>query len=95
MCFSVFLCPGTLQMCGNVSVYCPAGSSTTQVAPSGYLTTPETGDVRTRDGMTVCPQGFYCVGGIKVRSVPAYHPSRIKDAMLCRAHTWAALIMLP
>ena len=47
--------------CGNVSVYCPVGSSGPLTAPGGVFTVG--GDETTRADTTTCPIGHYCVGG--------------------------------
>lgn len=55
--------------CGNITNYCPAGSSVPRVAPVGYYTTNVDGsntDVTTRALITQCPKGHYCIGARKV-----------------------------
>ena len=47
--------------CGDVSVYCPLGSSVPQAAPGGVFTNG--GDDVTRTMVTACPTGYYCVNG--------------------------------
>ncbi|CBK23508.2 uncharacterized protein [Blastocystis hominis] len=69
LCVAGFYCPeGTinyvLNRCGAVDKYCPQGSSTPLLAPEGYYTTPENGNVMTRTGIEICPPGHHCTGGL-------------------------------
>jgi hypothetical protein len=47
--------------CGNVTVYCPEGSSAPAVAAAGYYTAPESSAFAIV--ALVCPPGSYCSGG--------------------------------
>ena len=51
--------------CGSVDKYCPAGSETPLVVPDGYYSGPEDASETTRSEKTICPAGYYCVGGEK------------------------------
>ncbi|RLN87726.1 hypothetical protein BBJ28_00020060, partial [Nothophytophthora sp. Chile5] len=59
--------------CGNASVYCPEGSGNSpRLVPSGYfsvLTEDSVDDGRnaTQSGVEICPRGFYCRQGIRIR----------------------------
>ena len=55
--------------CGDVSLYCPAGSPYPRVVRDGYYTTgvdmERGGRVNTtRSGQRICPRGNYCLKGI-------------------------------
>lgn len=50
--------------CGNLSVYCPEGSSRPLIVPPGYETTnsePES----IRSEILLCPRGHFCTNGIR------------------------------
>ncbi|CAM9593374.1 unnamed protein product, partial [Ascophyllum nodosum] len=61
------------HVCGNVSLYCPEGSSAPAVASAGFYTVqddvagvdrhPWLGTVETRTIQVECEPGFYCVAG--------------------------------
>ena len=63
--------------CGSVDKYCPAGSETPLVVPDGYYSGPEDASETTRSEKTICPAGYYCVGGEKFEcgSVDKYCPA--------------------
>lgn len=54
--------------CGNVSVYCPEGSSSPHVVPPAYYSV--NGTDSTRSAIVHCPPGHYCTAGIKRPCVP-------------------------
>lgn len=74
-CHPGFYCPvgsvsATANYCGNISVYCPIGSSEPKRATPGYYTTNENGsqdrDSETRrSAVRLCPPGSYCADGTK------------------------------
>ena len=57
--------PGTTtpMVCGNASVYCPAGSAVPQSVTAGYYSSGGT-TASTRVQQAVCTSGSYCVAGV-------------------------------
>lgn len=79
-CQAGYWCPpestsSTSRKCGNVTVYCPTGSSIPLAVPAGYYSVSSDGsdmldlglvhdehDEDLRSGVVECPQGWYCPG---------------------------------
>lgn len=61
---------------GPSSIYCTNGSSLPRAVPSGYVSVTKgkaDGNNDTRDGISRCPPGFYCHGGIVEPCPPGTH----------------------
>lgn len=72
-CSAGYYCPegstsSRQYVCGNISVYCPIGSSNPIIVPDLYYSAG--GTHSTRMNITKCPSGYYCSDGIK-RPCPA------------------------
>lgn len=75
LCPSGYFCPsGTpfsqAHKCGNVSTYCPEGSSSPLTIPPGYYGIGESTETFSR--VAICPKGHYCSSGMKF-TCPAGH----------------------
>ena len=67
-CTAGYYCPeasysATQNPCGNVTVYCPEGSSTPLTVDSGFYSSPLEIAEDTRTGQTVAPKGHYADSG--------------------------------
>jgi hypothetical protein len=68
-CDAGYLCPlnstsPRQELCGvDASVYCPIGSWKSVVVPAGYYSVGD--DHTTRESITACPPGMWCINGIK------------------------------
>lgn len=47
--------------CGNVTVFCPAGTTSPRLAQDGYYTEPLNVTANVRYMETECPRGSYCI----------------------------------
>ena len=52
--------------CGNVSVYCPEGSSSPTWVDAGYKTMPMGGPESMRMAQALCSAGTYCLAGVQI-----------------------------
>ena len=55
----------TQHKCGGTNAYCPMGSSVPSYVTKGHFTN-EHKHPMTRDLQSMCPPGYYCVGGIRI-----------------------------
>ena len=75
LCAAGFYCPegstsNTQFPCGNDSVYCPEGSASPTAVDTGYYSVDgsyhaDGWDNRTRTSQLLCPQGHFCVDGVR------------------------------
>ena len=79
--------------CGNVTVYCPVGSSGPVPVAVGYYSGPDSAAVDSKESALECPPGAYCVGGVRVLCPPGtfqsgVRKSNISDCAVCTAGGW-------
>jgi hypothetical protein len=62
---AVVRCVADGSMRRNDDRYCPLGSETRQLVPTGWYSTPEGGNVTRRSGALVCDPGYYCIDSVR------------------------------
>ena len=67
--------------CGNVSVFCPAGSSAPTAVSVGYYTGGGS-NASTFFMQTPCPQGSYCVNGTQLSCPGGYFRNSVRGSAL-------------
>jgi hypothetical protein len=84
----------TPRVCGNVSVYCPAGSSVARRAPPGFYTFGGV-NASVQTSLLACTQRAYCVGG-EVTLCPAgrYGSAFGLDSAQCSGNCSAGSVYL-